>query len=203
MKSDEKCNLNFNNILANRAGGLFFTLLFSWSCNAVDKEASQQCATCYNLLCEEEVNVRNFYHNHKHWETHLHIACCALLELSLFSSRVYIFYWHITDGDDISFLLICRMSLAVSHGEGVTVITITSNPKSKWPILCQILGSLCHSPVCAVSQQVKAKMMGIYMALGVSYTWKQLMAEIKLHVFCPWCFWAVCRFRQSELTDFL
>uniref|UniRef100_A0A8C2DW50 Transmembrane protein 176l.3b n=1 Tax=Cyprinus carpio TaxID=7962 RepID=A0A8C2DW50_CYPCA len=59
------------------------------------------------------------------------------------------------------------MSLAVSHGEGVTVITIISNPKSKWPILCQILGSLCHSPVCAVSQQVKAKMMGIYMALGI------------------------------------
>ncbi|XP_059360430.1 membrane-spanning 4-domains subfamily A member 10 [Carassius carassius] len=59
------------------------------------------------------------------------------------------------------------MSLAVSHGEGVTVITITSNPKSKWPIVCQILGSLCQSPMCAVSQHVKAKMMGIYMALGI------------------------------------
>ncbi|CAM4531486.1 hypothetical protein PO909_023321 [Leuciscus waleckii] len=59
------------------------------------------------------------------------------------------------------------MSLSMSQGEGVTVISITSNPNSKWPILCQILGTLCYSPVCAVSQHVKSKMMGIYMALGI------------------------------------
>ncbi|KAK7169815.1 hypothetical protein R3I94_000144 [Phoxinus phoxinus] len=59
------------------------------------------------------------------------------------------------------------MSLSMSQGEGVTVITITSNPNSKWPILCQILGTLCYSPVCAMSQHVKSKMMGIYMALGI------------------------------------
>ncbi|XP_077057885.1 uncharacterized protein tmem176l.3b [Siphateles boraxobius] len=59
------------------------------------------------------------------------------------------------------------MSLTMSQGEGVTVITVTSNPNSKWPILCQILGTLCYSPVCAVSQHVKSKMMGIYMTLGI------------------------------------
>ncbi|XP_050971515.1 membrane-spanning 4-domains subfamily A member 12-like [Labeo rohita] len=58
------------------------------------------------------------------------------------------------------------MSLTVSQGKGETVITFTSNPNSKWPILCQILGSLC-SPVCAVSQHMKLKMMGVYTALGI------------------------------------
>lgn len=62
------------------------------------------------------------------------------------------------------------MSLTVSQDKGVTVITINSNPNNKWPILCQILGSLCHSPVCAVSQHVKAKMTEICTALGVRYT---------------------------------
>ncbi|XP_056121713.1 uncharacterized protein tmem176l.3b isoform X2 [Rhinichthys klamathensis goyatoka] len=59
------------------------------------------------------------------------------------------------------------MSLTMSQGEGVTVITINSNPNSKWPILCQILGTLCYSPVCSVSQYAKSKMIGIYMALGI------------------------------------
>ncbi|KAF4110607.1 membrane-spanning 4-domains subfamily A member 10 [Onychostoma macrolepis] len=59
------------------------------------------------------------------------------------------------------------MSLTVSQDEGVTMITINSNPNSKCPILCQILGSLCYSPVCAVSQHVKSTMMDIYMALGI------------------------------------
>ncbi|XP_050971887.1 uncharacterized protein LOC127168838 [Labeo rohita] len=58
------------------------------------------------------------------------------------------------------------MSLKVSQGERVTVITITSNPNSKWPMLCQILGSQC-SPMCAVEQLVKVKMMGFYTALGI------------------------------------
>ncbi|XP_039546946.1 uncharacterized protein tmem176l.3b [Pimephales promelas] len=59
------------------------------------------------------------------------------------------------------------MSLTMSQGEGVTLITINSNPNSKWPILCQILGALCYSPVCSVSQHAKSKMIGIYMALGI------------------------------------
>ncbi|KAK2914318.1 hypothetical protein Q8A67_002717 [Cirrhinus molitorella] len=59
------------------------------------------------------------------------------------------------------------MSLTVSQNEGVKVITFTSNPNSEWPIPCQVLGSLCHRPACAISQHVKAKMMSIYATLGI------------------------------------
>ncbi|KAK2903567.1 hypothetical protein Q8A67_008280 [Cirrhinus molitorella] len=48
------------------------------------------------------------------------------------------------------------MSLTVSQDEGVMVITITSNPKSKWPALCQILSSL--SPVCFAFEDMKEKL---------------------------------------------
>ncbi|XP_052434592.1 uncharacterized protein tmem176l.1 isoform X4 [Carassius gibelio] len=58
------------------------------------------------------------------------------------------------------------MTLTVSRGEGLTVITVTSNPKSKWPVLCQILGSLCYSPVCSVSQGMKGKLKDVHTALG-------------------------------------
>ncbi|XP_048009153.1 transmembrane protein 176B [Megalobrama amblycephala] len=58
------------------------------------------------------------------------------------------------------------MSLTVSKGEGLTVITVSSNPKSKWPVLCQILASLCCSPVCFVSQNLKGKLMNTHTALG-------------------------------------
>ncbi|XP_043099366.1 uncharacterized protein tmem176l.3b [Puntigrus tetrazona] len=57
------------------------------------------------------------------------------------------------------------MPLPVSQDDRVTMITV--NPDSKCPIFCQILGSLCYSPVCAVSQHVKSKSMDIYMALGI------------------------------------
>ncbi|XP_057203803.1 uncharacterized protein LOC130562659 isoform X2 [Triplophysa rosa] len=59
------------------------------------------------------------------------------------------------------------MSLSVSQDEGVTVITITSNPKSKWPSLCQILGNLCYSPMCLLPTNVKKEMMYIQTALGI------------------------------------
>ncbi|CAM4704659.1 unnamed protein product [Leuciscus chuanchicus] len=58
------------------------------------------------------------------------------------------------------------MSMTVSQGEGLTVITVSSNPKSKWPVLCQILASLCCSPVCFVSQNMKGKLTNINSALG-------------------------------------
>lgn len=58
------------------------------------------------------------------------------------------------------------MSLTLAQGEGITVITVTSNPKSKWPILCQILGTLCYTPVYSVSQAVKEKLKSVYTALG-------------------------------------
>ncbi|XP_056100588.1 transmembrane protein 176l.4 [Rhinichthys klamathensis goyatoka] len=59
------------------------------------------------------------------------------------------------------------MSLTVSQGEGLTVITVSSNPKSKWPVLCQILRLLCCSPVCSVSQNMKGKLTNIHTALGI------------------------------------
>ncbi|XP_067253127.1 transmembrane protein 176A-like [Chanodichthys erythropterus] len=59
------------------------------------------------------------------------------------------------------------MSLTVSHGEGMTVITVTPNTKSKWPVLCQILRLLCCSPVCSVSQDMKEKLTNTHIALGV------------------------------------
>uniref|UniRef100_A0A671L1L5 Transmembrane protein 176l.4 n=1 Tax=Sinocyclocheilus anshuiensis TaxID=1608454 RepID=A0A671L1L5_9TELE len=59
------------------------------------------------------------------------------------------------------------MTLTVSRGEGLTVITVTSNPKSKWPVLCQILGFLCYSPVCSVSQVMKGKLKDVHTALGI------------------------------------
>ncbi|XP_038566634.1 transmembrane protein 176B-like [Micropterus salmoides] len=48
------------------------------------------------------------------------------------------------------------MSLTMTKSDGVTVFTMTSDPKSPWPPLCQILKSLCCSPVCcSVSQHLK------------------------------------------------
>ncbi|XP_058604012.1 uncharacterized protein LOC131522508 [Onychostoma macrolepis] len=58
------------------------------------------------------------------------------------------------------------MSLTISKGEGLTVITIASNPKSKWPVLCQVLSFLCCSPVYSVSQNMKRKLTNIHTALG-------------------------------------
>lgn len=63
---------------------------------------------------------------------------------------------------------ICSMSLTVSQSEGTTVITITSNPKSKCPGLCQILVSLFCSPVCFVSEDMKEKLTDTQRTFGVS-----------------------------------
>ncbi|XP_065154939.1 uncharacterized protein [Paramisgurnus dabryanus] len=59
------------------------------------------------------------------------------------------------------------MSLTVSKGDGVTVITVTPNSKSKWPILCQILGTMCYSPVCSVAHDMKGKRTETLTALGI------------------------------------
>uniref|UniRef100_A0A8C2JJ55 Transmembrane protein 176l.1 n=1 Tax=Cyprinus carpio TaxID=7962 RepID=A0A8C2JJ55_CYPCA len=58
------------------------------------------------------------------------------------------------------------MSLTMSQGEGLTVITIASDPKSKCPVLCQVLSFLCCSPVCSVSQSMKKQLTNIHTALG-------------------------------------
>uniref|UniRef100_A0A3Q2Q8W7 Transmembrane protein 176B-like n=1 Tax=Fundulus heteroclitus TaxID=8078 RepID=A0A3Q2Q8W7_FUNHE len=48
------------------------------------------------------------------------------------------------------------MSVTMSRADGVTVFTLTSDPDSRWPPLCQILKSLCYSPACCgVSQSLR------------------------------------------------
>ncbi|KAJ8273607.1 hypothetical protein GJAV_G00103540 [Gymnothorax javanicus] len=47
------------------------------------------------------------------------------------------------------------MSFSVTKGEGVTVFTVTSDPGSKCPMLCQILEQLCCSPTCFVSGKLR------------------------------------------------
>ncbi|XP_030606310.1 uncharacterized protein LOC115794800 [Archocentrus centrarchus] len=49
------------------------------------------------------------------------------------------------------------MSVTVSKADGVTVLTLTSDPQSPWPPLCQVLKNLCYSPVCcSVSQHLRS-----------------------------------------------
>ncbi|XP_044063816.1 membrane-spanning 4-domains subfamily A member 8-like [Siniperca chuatsi] len=48
------------------------------------------------------------------------------------------------------------MSVTVTKADGVTVFTMTSDPQSPWPPLCQILKGLCYNPVCcSVSQRLR------------------------------------------------
>ncbi|XP_063342552.1 high affinity immunoglobulin epsilon receptor subunit beta-like [Pelmatolapia mariae] len=49
------------------------------------------------------------------------------------------------------------MSVTMSKADGVTVLTLTSDPQSPWPPLCQIFKNLCYSPVCCtVSQHLRS-----------------------------------------------
>ncbi|CAM4704652.1 unnamed protein product [Leuciscus chuanchicus] len=59
------------------------------------------------------------------------------------------------------------MSLTMSQVEGMTVITITSNPKSKCPGLCQILVSLFCSPLYFVSEDMKEKLTDTQITFGI------------------------------------
>ncbi|XP_060905931.1 membrane-spanning 4-domains subfamily A member 8-like [Labrus mixtus] len=48
------------------------------------------------------------------------------------------------------------MSVTMTKAEGVTVLTLTSDPQSVLPPICQILKGLCYNPVCcSVSQHLK------------------------------------------------
>ncbi|KAM9335282.1 uncharacterized protein ABDE67_020255 [Symphorus nematophorus] len=48
------------------------------------------------------------------------------------------------------------MSVTMTKGEGVTVFTLTSDPQSLWPPVCQILKNLCYNPVCcSVSERLR------------------------------------------------
>ncbi|KAJ8354588.1 hypothetical protein SKAU_G00221550 [Synaphobranchus kaupii] len=58
------------------------------------------------------------------------------------------------------------MPLSVTKGEGVTVLTINSDPGSSVPLVIQLLGALCCSPLCFVSQGLKRLLAGTQTALG-------------------------------------
>ncbi|XP_041650123.1 high affinity immunoglobulin epsilon receptor subunit beta-like [Cheilinus undulatus] len=48
------------------------------------------------------------------------------------------------------------MSVTMTRSDGVTVFTLTPDPQSSLPPICQILRGLCYSPVCcSVSQRLK------------------------------------------------
>ncbi|XP_020500131.2 membrane-spanning 4-domains subfamily A member 6C [Labrus bergylta] len=48
------------------------------------------------------------------------------------------------------------MSVTMTKAEGVTVLTLTSDPQSVLPPICQILKGLCYNPICcSVSQHLK------------------------------------------------
>ncbi|XP_059920798.1 LOW QUALITY PROTEIN: uncharacterized protein LOC132467494 [Gadus macrocephalus] len=59
------------------------------------------------------------------------------------------------------------MSVSMTKSEGVTVMTMTSDPGSACPPLCQILKALCYSPVCCnVSQKLRSVLGTSHSALG-------------------------------------
>ncbi|XP_051921262.1 membrane-spanning 4-domains subfamily A member 8-like [Hippocampus zosterae] len=59
------------------------------------------------------------------------------------------------------------MSVTMTKADGVVMLTLTSNPKSSWPPLCQILGGLCYSPVCcSVSRHLRTIMGTSHSVLG-------------------------------------
>lgn len=46
------------------------------------------------------------------------------------------------------------------------VFTATSNPKSRWPLLCHILSSLCYGPVCFASPEMEEKLTDTQRVIG-------------------------------------
>ncbi|XP_041843314.1 transmembrane protein 176B-like [Melanotaenia boesemani] len=59
------------------------------------------------------------------------------------------------------------MSVTMTKTEGVTILTMNSDPQSRWPPLCQILKNLCYSPVCcSVSQHLRTVQRSCLSVLG-------------------------------------
>ncbi|GAA6217297.1 B-lymphocyte antigen CD20-like isoform X1, partial [Lates japonicus] len=60
-----------------------------------------------------------------------------------------------------------RMSVSMTRADGVTVFTLTSDPQSPWPPLCQVFKALCYNPVCCtVSQHLRRAQRASLSALG-------------------------------------
>uniref|UniRef100_A0A8C6UGR8 Uncharacterized protein n=1 Tax=Neogobius melanostomus TaxID=47308 RepID=A0A8C6UGR8_9GOBI len=59
------------------------------------------------------------------------------------------------------------MSVSMSRSDGVTVLSLTSDPSSPCPPLCQLLGALCYSPgLCSVSRRLPSQRGGPQAVLG-------------------------------------
>ncbi|CAL1586832.1 unnamed protein product [Knipowitschia caucasica] len=59
------------------------------------------------------------------------------------------------------------MSVSLTRSEGVTVLTLTSDPSSACPPLCQLLGALCYSPkLCSRSPGMVLPRRGSQAVLG-------------------------------------
>ncbi|KPP78524.1 Membrane-spanning 4-domains subfamily A member 8A-like [Scleropages formosus] len=58
------------------------------------------------------------------------------------------------------------MAMSMTKGEDVTIITLKSDPKSNCPLVCQLLGTLCYSPVCNVSQRLRTLLGGYQSVLA-------------------------------------
>ncbi|XP_028307959.1 membrane-spanning 4-domains subfamily A member 8-like [Gouania willdenowi] len=60
------------------------------------------------------------------------------------------------------------MSVSMSRTDGVTILTLTTDPQSPWPPLCQVFNSLCCSPVCcSVSKHLRSIQNGSQTILGL------------------------------------
>ncbi|XP_057691319.1 uncharacterized protein LOC130915368 [Corythoichthys intestinalis] len=69
------------------------------------------------------------------------------------------------------------MSVAMTKADGVTMLTLTTDPKSSWPPLCQILGGLCYSPVCcSVSRHLRGVMGTSQSVLGALHIMTGLLS---------------------------
>lgn len=77
------------------------------------------------------------------------------------------------------------MSVTMAKADGVSVFTVTSDPDSPCPPLCQILKGLCYSPrLCTVSQSLRKIKTTSQSILGVSYLFVRFyslgMCQMKL-----------------------
>ncbi|XP_057691301.1 uncharacterized protein LOC130915360 [Corythoichthys intestinalis] len=69
------------------------------------------------------------------------------------------------------------MSVAMTKADGVTMLTLTTDPKSNWPPLCQILGGLCYTPACcSVSRHLRGVMGTSQSALGALHIMTGLLS---------------------------
>uniref|UniRef100_A0A3B4AZ41 Uncharacterized protein n=1 Tax=Periophthalmus magnuspinnatus TaxID=409849 RepID=A0A3B4AZ41_9GOBI len=68
------------------------------------------------------------------------------------------------------------MSVSLTRSDGVTVLTLTSDPSSTCPPLCQLLGSLCYTPaLCSPSRLLTLPRRGSQAVLGSLWIMSGLM----------------------------